>query len=473
MHLTTALPRQLRAELGLKDTYGAKKRTQNNGPASRKERRKAERKDKRSTRKPLNGRNFREDYDEGDDDDDMPMDSDVSSDEEEEDKSARKPEPKSILKKTKKSAVHDDDEPKPTRKISKGIQDKLAKDDAEIAALEKKLGIKDRKKLPKAFEEEGLADILGELGGDSEEEPRKRKREGDDWLQRKRRKAQGLPSEDEESDEELGSENDILDESEEDDMDDIDEDVNNEDASEDEEFASFDDEDEDDEGKEESEAQPKKVRENPYVAPVVSGDSNRSKYVPPSLRGASTTESENEVRLRRQAQGLLNKLSEANLISILGDVEKLYRENPRQNVTSTLASLLLGLISDPSPLNDTFIILHAGFIAAIYKIIGMDFAAEIIQRLVETFDKSGDEKGAFEGKEHVNLMSLLSQLYNLHVIGSNLVFDYIRLFLQEITETNTELLLKIIRSMSSRTLCCLIYPFRRAILTIVQIRALN
>lgn len=153
------------------------------------------------------------------------------------------------------------------------------------------------------------------------------------------------------------------------------------------------------------------------------------------------------MRLRRQAQGHLNKLSEANLISILGEIEKLYREYPRQNVTSTLINLLFGLIGEPAALQDTFIVLHAGFIAAIYKVIGMDFGAELVQKIVESFDAGGDERGEFQGKQSINLISLLSQLYNFHVVGSTLMFDYIRIFAQDITETNTELLLKIIRSM--------------------------
>lgn len=91
-------------------------------------------------------------------------------------------------------------------------------------------------------------------------------------------------------------------------------------------------------------------------------------------------------------------------------------------------------------------ILHAGFIAAVYKVIGMDFGAELIQKIVHLLDAQGDERGKFKGKELLNLISLLSQLYNFHVIGHALMFDYIRILLQEITEDNTELLLKIIKS---------------------------
>ena len=98
-------------------------------------------------------------------------------------------------------------------------------------------------------------------------------------------------------------------------------------------------------------------------------------------------------------------------------------------------------------------ILHAGFIAALYKVLGMDFGAEIIQKIVQILDAQGDERGKFQGKEMVNMISLLSQLYNFHVTGHTLVFDYIRILLQDITEDNTELLLKLIKSVFSNTRC--------------------
>ncbi|KMU86960.1 MIF4G/MA4 domain-containing protein [Coccidioides immitis H538.4] len=162
----------------------------------------------------------------------------------------------------------------------------------------------------------------------------------------------------------------------------------------------------------------------------------------------SSTESESLLRLRRQIQGHLNKLSEANIISILGDMEKLYQDYPRQSVTSVLIDILFGLVCSGSSLNDTFIILHAGFIAAIYKVIGMEFGAEFVQNLVQRFDSMYEEKdkGESSRKDMVNLLSLLSHLYNFHLLGCGLVFDYIRLFLGEINELNTELLLKVVRN---------------------------
>lgn len=458
LHNTTALPRELRNELGLRDRYGEKKR-QRNAPVSRRDRRKAERVNGKSRGGAGHRRRAAQEVEEDDDEEDGDEAYGMDLDDEEDVQPKSKPEakskskatdaqaqkPKSILKKSapvegldSESDVGDEEE-RP-RKVSKRVQGKLDEDDAEIAALEKKLGMKKGNKLPKAFADDGLDELLGDVGDGSDDDKRKRKREADDWLRNKRRKAQGVESDDG-SDDESDLEADGLGDLEDDDLDD------SEDPSEAEDDEG--DEDSEFEGFEDEPPAPTK-RENPYVAPVASTSENQpAKYIPPSLRAQSGSENESLTRLRRQAQGHLNKLSEANLVSILGEFEKLYREYPRQNVTTTLISLLMGLICERSALQDTFLILHAGFIAALYKVIGMDFGAELVQKVVESFDAGGDERGTFEGKELVNLISLLSQLYNFHVVGSALIFDYIRSFLGEITEANTELLLKIIRSMSS------------------------
>jgi nucleolar MIF4G domain-containing protein 1 len=443
LHLTTALPRGLREELGIKDRYGEKERNRGR-PASRKAQRKEERQQKRHHGRGRGMNNKQQKAFDSDDEDESEEEVQDDEDSESEDERSAKP------SKSQKAKTADEEHSRSKEpKISKAVRDKLDQDEKEIEALEKRLGIKGRKKLPKAFEEEGLADILGDLAEDSElEDSKKRKREGTDWLQSKRRKAQGLDLD--EDDSEGDSEGEGSDGSSASDSEDLDLLEDDEDIESDEGLESEDGESDEFDGFEETgelsdTPKEKKTRENPYIAPVTKPTST-SKYIPPSMRAAAEGTSEDDVRLRRQAQGLLNKLSEANLISILSDVEKLYRENPRQSVTSTLTSLLMTLVADRASLQDTFVILHAGFIAGLYKLLGMDFGAIIIQNLVEMFDKSADERGPFTGKEHLNLMSLLSQLYNFHVIGSNLVFDYIRIFLQDITETNTELLLKIIRS---------------------------
>lgn len=109
-----------------------------------------------------------------------------------------------------------------------------------------------------------------------------------------------------------------------------------------------------DEGKKSEEDAPAKKAEAP--AAVQTG-----KYLPPHLRAAAAAaaaaasessassmakaiprqNTEELIRLRRQLQGLLNKLSESNIESILMDVEALYRKYPRAGTVAQSRSRLL------------------------------------------------------------------------------------------------------------------------------------
>ncbi|KAJ4383352.1 hypothetical protein N0V86_001399 [Didymella sp. IMI 355093] len=366
--------------------------------------------------------------------------------------------PKSILK--KKTQPEETDSPAPAH-VSRAVQDRLDEDEREIRALEKKLG--KRKKSAGAGDDDGLDDLFGDLGDFSDDEAlenpaSKRKRaEDDDWLASKRRKALGKAapptpeSEDEEEEDEI--ENPF---SEDDDLDSDDLDGNEDEDSEDGDLDDDLDDEEDsienpfseDEvsGDEEDEGPAPRIRENPYVAPVAANAAPTTKYIPPALRGPPSSDAEALMRLKRQIQGLINRLSEANILTILKDIEKIYATNPRGYVNTTLIDLLIDMLSDPSALLESFIILHAGFIAAVYKVIGPDFGAQIVERIVSEFDKHYQPNKDGVGKHTTNLMSVVSELYTFQVIGSNIVFDYIRFFLNELSEINTELLLRIVRA---------------------------
>lgn len=369
---------------------------------------------------------------------------------------------KGILKKAKGTAPQTAKAPSPppSPKLSRAVKDRLAQDDAEISALEKKLGMKRKKKKKSESTGDGLDDIFGDLAGfGSDDEglgtnPPKRKRDADDdWLASKRRKAMGesaeaVEDEDEEEDEDEDSEleNTLLEDS---DPDDVFEDgmsetdgANSDMDHQGSEFEGFDSE-------LESKKEVARVRENPYVAPVPAGAAP-TKYIPPALRAPPSSDAEALSRLRRQIQGLLNRLSDANMMSILKEIEKIYSSNPRGYVTTILVDLLIGMLADPTTLIDTFLILHAGFIAAIYKVIGPDFGAQMLERIVLEFDRHYQPNKDGTGKQTTNLMSVLAELYIFQVIGCKLVFDYIKHFLDELSEINTELLLRIVRVSGSQ-----------------------
>lgn len=461
-HNTAQLPQQLIRELGISSGDYDAVRKKRGGPTNRKEQRKAARVQKKSahapvriaqhTRRPLS-----------------PQDKNKSSQAPNAVKQAKikttsvQPKArKSILKKPKPlqeppQAKSLSPSPPPPKKYSRGVQDKLAADDAEIAALERALGVKGKKKLPKSFEDDGLDSLLEGIDyavDVDESRTGKRKRsEEDEWLERKRRKSQEGKSTIEDTRSSASSQN--LD------ADSVSSDEHENEENDDEEPQGQFDTDEEDEsesfGEDDEPPLPaktrKKSRENPYVAPATSpATTGLKKYVPPSLRNGDAAGSDTLLQLRRQIQGLINRLSEANLVSILGEMENIYRDHPRQHVTTTLLDLLIGLLSDPTVLQDTFVILHAGFIAAMYKVVGTEFGAQAIQRIDEDFVRNYhlDTDQDRTDKKSTNLISLLAELYNFQVIGSNLIYDFIRLFLDEFSETNTELLLKIIRNSGSQ-----------------------
>ena len=453
-HSTAKLPHHLLQELGISDRDLGSIRKRYGGSTNRKEQRKAARLQKK------NGQQLRRRLS-PDHTNALPINSRVLEQKTTKKTSVQPKKLKSILKKPKPleeqpQALSPSPSPTPPKKLSRGVQDKLAADDAEIAALEKALGVKGKKKLPKSFEDDGLDSLLEGIDdavGLNEGRPGKRHRsEEDEWFERKRRKA----LEDRPSHEDLSSSESLEDEDESsiigDVSDDGEEDEEGEDGIqdrldtiEDDEFESFSEQDESPLPAKTT----KTTRENPYVAPANSSTTTgRGKYLPPSLRNKVAAGPEDFSHLQRRIQGLLNRLSEANLVSILGDMETIFRNHPRHHVTTVLLDLLMGLFSDSTTLQDTFVILHAGFIAAVYRLIGTDFGAQAIQKIEEDFSQKYHLHNHQDstGKQPTNLISVLAELYNFQVIGSNLIYDFVRLFLDELSETNTELLLKIIRN---------------------------
>lgn len=313
--------------------------------------------------------------------------------------------------------------------LSSAVREKLAQDDKEIEELEKKLRIKKgSSSLPKAFRDDGLDEILGDVGENSEtaetDETLKRKRQFDDWLASKRRKAmpEAAPASDGSGDED--------------------------------DFGFSDEEtsihgDDDDEEEEASSRQQTKARENPYVAP--STGAVVAKYVPPSLRKAAGSESEARMRLQKQVQGLVNRLTEANILHIVKAIEDLYQQNARGDITEILTSTILAQMYKSASIPDQFLVLTGGFSAAVYKVIGSSFGSYLVQQVVvslgDSYKHATQEEGNYTEipKETSNILGFLTQLYLFEVVSCKIIFDYMERFLADLNELNVELLLRICR----------------------------
>ena len=300
------------------------------------------------------------------------------------------------------------------RQISQGDVMMLAKDELEMDYYAKKLRLKSMR-LPKlAGGDDGLDDLLGDLDFD--------------------KFASGSSEDDEKYD--IESENNSEDGV------DLDgdyaefEDVKTDHDENDYGSGDYNDYDEVDEDEDE-----KPVRENPYVAPVP------SKYVPPSRRMAvqvESRESEEIITLRRQTKGLLNRLAESNIGTVVSEIESFYLGHPRATLNQVITQVIIESIMMQGNLLESFLIIHAVLVTALYRTVGVEFGASFVQTSIETFDKQLENNGS--GKEAVNLLSLIAELYTFQLVSCQLIYDLVRQFLTDIDEGKTELLLKIIRN---------------------------
>ncbi|KAJ1565121.1 suppressor of glycerol defect, partial [Nowakowskiella sp. JEL0078] len=189
------------------------------------------------------------------------------------------------------------------------------------------------------------------------------------------------------------------------------------------------------------------------------------KYIPPHLRKQLESESpksETYMRLKRQLQGLLNRLSDANMESIVNSVDELFRKNSRHDMMEIITDTIVTVVADHSNLLDSFVLTYAGFIAVVFNLIGTDVGATFIQFIVELWDKSRLESikllrntsissravavlDQASSKRSTNLCSLIACLYNLEVMSSVLIYDIVRESISSLTELDVEILLKLLK----------------------------
>ncbi|TPX48160.1 hypothetical protein SeMB42_g01779 [Synchytrium endobioticum] len=201
-----------------------------------------------------------------------------------------------------------------------------------------------------------------------------------------------------------------------------------------------------------SEAQDSSEDEASTSVQSTSGLANSTKYTPPHLR--PQTKSPQYERLRRQLQGLVNRLSDSNIESIISGIESCFQSHPRHDVTEILTNLLVASVAEKIHLLDSFVCTYAALITAIYTLVGTDIGAQMLQSTVEMFLKaqsqcklsaSTTEEPAASARQATNIAALLAYLYNFQLVASVLVYDIVRECITGLSETDVEILLKMLR----------------------------
>ncbi|PLW14592.1 hypothetical protein PCASD_20191 [Puccinia coronata f. sp. avenae] len=198
---------------------------------------------------------------------------------------------------------------------------------------------------------------------------------------------------------------------------------------------------------------------------------NPTRYIPPHLRSKQVEPAQApdkpdkpllDLRLKRQMMGILNRVSPTSVPVCLDSLRALYVSHPRAVITNGLGDLILGLISSHDHLSPALLVTYAALISAITRggvqVSGVEigwaatFIAELaakICEIYETNDQSTTTDGS--GKSGINLLGFLSHLYFFQVVSCTLVYDIVRLLIENgLSEPRVEGLIVLLKASGFR-----------------------
>ncbi|XP_034428033.1 nucleolar MIF4G domain-containing protein 1 [Hippoglossus hippoglossus] len=325
-------------------------------------------------------------------------------------------------------------------------------EDREIKKLERQLGLnkrKNKKTLPQSFVADGLDYILGVLDSSSSAVGVYDDDEDVDMAKAKFEKLGESDSASSDEDEEPGDA--IASEGSDEDMssldDEKDEDIEEEAEEEEDEEMEEDEEEMDESDENEGDTEEEAVAPDTETTESVpeNTSSTTGKYVPPHLRNIGDDKRKAElVKLKRNVKGLLNRLSEANMASICGQLEEIYMNSSRKDMNDTLTEVLLAACVTPALMPDRLLMEHVMLVSVLHNAVGIEVGAQFLETVVRKFDEM--YKNPSEGKECDNLVAIIAHLYNFQVVHSVLIFDILKLLVGAFTEKDIELVLFVLRN---------------------------
>jgi nucleolar MIF4G domain-containing protein 1 len=382
--------------------------------------------------------------------------------------------------------------------LNPALADAFRRDDEEISALEKKLGLSKRKEKDKLYKEysklEGYGDDFGDFLDDLDGMMARIQQPGSDNQSSNFHSDGG--SEDGGEDEELLSMKGSSDELDEDDsvLEELERmqreesegagntDEGQEDHDENEHDKEIESEDSSgsssDGGSDEDDVEPDHDVVDTYqpskgediygnqIDSESAGDKKPSKYVPPHLRGKQqisvneisvNDEEENERRrtISRSLNNCLNRLSEDSLISVAQQVAKLYSSNPTpmvheliwknaKDVCIATPMLMVGLIPVYTACI-TGVHIQSGDTVQLGENILENIVVDLLDRLkvsrAETSQSTDDDQKEIENKHICNLMLFLCYFYNYGIVHCSFIYDIIRHLIENFSEADIECLL--------------------------------
>jgi len=171
-----------------------------------------------------------------------------------------------------------------------------------------------------------------------------------------------------------------------------------------------------------------------------------SKYVPPAMRGQTNA-------LERSVRGYLNRLSASNLYSISQEFIKIYRNNPRKEVSKFLTASIFGQVVMPTPTPSLLIEDYSCLVAILHHSVSEDVSHFIIEEIILKYfelEKKLSTNQKIDSsniddvipKDLQNLLSLVCCVTRLRIFQTKLLFE----ILDRLTESFDILSVELIQS---------------------------
>ena len=179
--------------------------------------------------------------------------------------------------------------------------------------------------------------------------------------------------------------------------------------------------------------------------------SKSHKYIPPALRLVHMDNTEkqniNETRIKKKLKGLLNRVSDGTLLSIVNEIEMMYFDNSTNLMNEILYEMISEACISTIITPEKLVIQNMIIVAALQLLTGSEVASYFLQMLAKKFSKLHDESPLYgEGKTCDNVLLMLISLYNLKVVDCILVYGLIRTCLNKFTEQDIGLIFLVLKS---------------------------
>ena len=177
-------------------------------------------------------------------------------------------------------------------------------------------------------------------------------------------------------------------------------------------------------------------------------ETSTKKYVPPAKRArmeAAVAEATEDAKsVRREVNGLMNRLSEQSRDTTVRALKGVFEKNSTTITNNVLKECIMATCANPTQTMTFLIPTYASVICALHFVVGVDVGAHLVENLAVTLHTAlgarTDSHSLIGDKLPHNCLLLLIYMYNLRIFNHQLIFDLMELLIGTQSDTKDRLL---------------------------------